>query len=262
MAKEKIRIPGFDEIVFENRNKLYGAYKLRQQYSRNVIIAILIGIAIIGTAVITPYLNAKAVTNREQRTETQVEIKLENLDQPTELVAPPPTPPPPAEEVVQQARYVPPVVVDSVRPEETVQLMTADQAQIEIQDEDVNIIEEVEVVAVEVQEEEPETEPFIVVEEMPEFPGGQEALLRYIFEHTQYPEVAKENNVQGKVIVKFCVTAKGGVDKVSIYKSVDPELDAEAIRVVKTLPLFIPGKQGGRPVPVWFSVPINFQLKQ
>jgi protein TonB len=185
---------------------------------------------------------------------------MEDLDQPTEVVAPPP-PPPPAEEVVQQARYIPPVVVDSVKPEETVRLMTADEAQIEIQDEDVNIIQEVEVVAVEVQEEEPEIEPFIIVEEMPVFPGGQEALLKYIFEHTQYPEIAKENNIQGKVIVRFCVTAKGGVDLVSIYKSVDPELDAEAIRVVNTLPQFIPGKQGGRPVPVWFSVPINFQLK-
>jgi len=212
-----------------------------------------------GTAIITPYLNAKAADKREQRTERQFEIKMENLDQPAEVMAPPTPPPPPAEEVVQQARYVPPVVVDSVKPEEAVQLMTADQAQIEVQDEE--YIEEIEVVAVEVQEEEPEPEPFVIVEEMPVFPGGEAALLKYIFEHTQYPEIAKENNIQGKVIVRFCVTARGGVDKVSIYKSVDPELDAEAIRVVNTLPQFIPGKQGGKPVPVWFSVPINFQLK-
>ena len=113
----------------------------------------------------------------------------------------------------------------------------------------------------EIQEEEAEPEPFVVVEEMPMFPGGEVELLKYIMEHTQYPEVAKENNIQGKVIVRFCVTAKGGVDKVEILKGVDPELDKEAIRVVKTLPAFKPGKQGGKPVPVWYMVPINYTLK-
>lgn len=215
---------------------------------------------IIGTAVITPYLNAKALENRTKRTERQVEIKMENLDQPNETVAPPPPPPPPPQDVVQQARYVPPVVVDSVKPEEAVQLMTADQAVVEVQN--TEVVEEVQVVAEEVQEkDEADAEPFVVVEEMPMFPGGEAALLQYIAEHTQYPEVAKENNVQGKVIVRFCVTSKGGVDKVSILKGVDPELDKEAIRVVQTLPAFKPGKQGGKPVPVWYMVPINFTLK-
>ncbi len=259
MAKEKNKAPAFDDIVFENRNKEYGAYRLRKKYNRNVIIALIIGIVIMSTAIITPYLNAKAAENRAKKTERQVEIKMENLDQPTETVAPPPPPPPPPEDVVQQSRYVPPVVVDSVKPEETVQLMTADQAQVEVQNEEV--VEEVQVVAEEVQENVDEAEPFVVVEEMPMFPGGEPALLAYIAEHTQYPEVAKENNIQGKVIVRFCVTSKGGVDKVSILKSVDPELDAEAIRVVQSLPAFKPGKQGGKPVPVWYMVPINFTLK-
>ena len=259
MAKETIKAPAFDDIVFEHRNKEYGAYRLRKKYNRNVIIALIIGIVIMSTAIITPYLNAKAAENRAKKTERQVEIKMENLDQPTETVAPPPPPPPPPEDVVQQSRYVPPVVVDSVKPEETVQLMTADQAQVEVQNEEV--VEEVQVVAEEVQENVDEAEPFVVVEEMPMFPGGEPALLAYIAEHTQYPEVAKENNIQGKVIVRFCVTSKGGVDKVSILKSVDPELDAEAIRVVQSLPSFKPGKQGGKPVPVWYMVPINFTLK-
>jgi protein TonB len=259
MANEKIKAPAFDDIVFENRNKEYGAYKLRKKYSRNVLISMLIGTIILSTAIITPYLNAKAAESRAKKAERQVEIKLENLDQPAEQVVPPPPPPPPPQDVVQQARYVPPVVVDSVKPEETVQLMTADQAQVEVKNEDV--VEEVQVAKEEVQEEEAEAEPFIVVEEMPTFPGGEIELQKYLAANTQYPEVAKENNIQGRVFVKFCVTAKGGVDKVSISKSVDPELDAEAIRVVKTLPPFKPGKQGGKPVPVWFTVPINFQLK-
>jgi len=137
--------------------------------------------------------------------------------------------------------------------------MTADQAQVEVKDEEV--VEAVQVVTEEVKEDVDAAEPFVVVEEMPMFPGGEQALLAYIGEHTQYPEVAKENNIQGKVIVRFCVTSKGGVDKVEILKGVDPELDKEAIRVVKTLPTFKPGKQGGKPVPVWYMVPINFTLK-
>jgi protein TonB len=260
MAKEKIIAPPFDDIVFEVRNKEYGAYRLRKKYNRNVLIATLAGVIIIATAIITPYLNAKAIESRTKRTERQVEIKMENLDQPTDVVAPPPPPPPPPQEAVQQAKYVPPVVVDSVKPEETVQLMTADDAVVEVQNEDVNL-QVIEQVKEEVQEEEVEPEPFVVVEEMPMFPGGETALLQYIADHTEYPEIAKENNIQGRVIIRFCVTSKGGVAMVSILKGVDPELDAEAVRVVESLPAFKPGKQGGKPVPVWYSVPITFTLK-
>jgi protein TonB len=257
--EEKINAPDFDDIVFEARNKEYGAYRLRKKYNRNVLIGMMIGIIILATAIITPYLNAKAAEGRAKRAERQVEIKLENLDTPHEQVAPPPPPPPPPTDVVQQQRYVPPVVVDSIKPEDVKQLMTADQAQTEVTNKEV--VEVVQQVKEEVQEADPEATPFVVVEEMPQFPGGDVALLKYIMEHTQYPEVAKENNIQGKVIVRFCVTSKGGVSQVSILKGVDPELDKEAIRVVNTLPTFKPGKQGGRPVPVWYMVPIAFTLK-
>jgi protein TonB len=258
MEKEKIKAPAFDDIVFETRNKEYGAYKLRSKYNRTVMWALLVGIVIIATTIITPYLNAKALENRLKRAERQVEIKMENLDQPNETVAPPPPPPPPPADVVQQQRYVPPVVVDSIKPEDVTDLMTADDAQVEIKDQEV-----VEVVEVkeEVQEAEPEEIPFVVVEEMPMFPGGDAELLKYIGLNTVYPDIAKENNIQGRVIVRFCVTAKGGVSQVSILKGVDPELDKEAIRVVNTLPAFKPGKQGGKPVPVWYMVPITFTLK-
>jgi protein TonB len=259
MANEKNNAPAFDEIVFEARNKEYGAYKLRKRYNRNVTIALLIGILIIATAVITPFISAKAAENSKKRAERQVVIKMENLDTPHDVVAPPPPPPPPPTDVVQQQKYVPPQVVDSIKPEDMKQLMTADQAQTEVTNKEV--VEVVQQVKEEVQEAEAEPEPFVVVEEMPSFPGGDPALLKYIGEHTQYPEVAKENNIQGKVIIRFCVTAKGGVSQVSVLKGVDPELDKEAIRVVNTLPPFKPGKQGGKPVPVWYMVPITFTLK-
>ena len=103
--------------------------------------------------------------------------------------------------------------------------------------------------------------PFVVVEEMPMFPGGDSTLLAYLIKNTKYPETAKSNKIQGKVIVRFCVTSEGGVDRISVLKGVNPELDAEAVRVVATLPHFMPGKQGGRPVPVWYMVPIDFSLK-
>jgi len=259
MAKEKINAPAFDDIVFEDRNKEYGAYRLRKRYNRNVTISLLIGILILATAIITPYLNAKASENKSKRAEKEVQIKMEKLDQPNEQAPPPPPPPPPPTDVVQQQKYVPPVVVDSIKPEDVKQLMTADQAQTDVKN--TEVVEVQQQVKEEVQEAEPEQQPFIVVEEMPEFPGGTVELQKWLMEHTQYPEIAKENNIQGKVIVRFCVTPKGGVSQVSVLKGVDPELDKEAMRVVTTLPPFKPGKQGGKPVPVWFMVPIAFTLK-
>lgn len=102
--------------------------------------------------------------------------------------------------------------------------------------------------------------PFVVVEEMPMFPGGDSALLAYIVNNTKYPEMAKTNNIQGRVIARFCVTKEGGVNRVSILKGVSTELDEEATRVVKSLPSFKPGRQGGKPVNVWYMVPITFAL--
>jgi protein TonB len=96
---------------------------------------------------------------------------------------------------------------------------------------------------------------------MPIFPGGDEALLKYLGENTIYPENAKKNKLGGKVILRFCVASDGTVNRASVLKGVDPELDAEAIRVVNTLPAFIPGKQGGKAVAVWYMVPITFTLR-
>jgi TonB family protein len=106
-----------------------------------------------------------------------------------------------------------------------------------------------------------ESEPFVVVEEMPMFHGGDAALLKFIAEHTQYPESAKNNNIQGRVIVRFCVSSKGYVNRASVLKGVAPELDKEALKVVSSLPQFKPGRQGGKPVPVWYMVPITFTLR-
>jgi periplasmic protein TonB len=261
MTKEMIKAPVFNDIVFETRNKEYGAYSIRKKYNRTVLIAIVIGTIIIATAVIVPYLRASALVNQKIKEDNAVVIAMENLEQPQDVVAPPPPPPPPPAETVAASRYVAPVVVDSIKPEEAGRLMTAAEAEQTIVNEDVNLAP-TEVVQEEVQEEEAPTEVFVVVEEMPSFPGGDTEMMKFIYENIKYPEIAKENNIQGRVILRFCVTYKGAVDQISVLKGVDPALDAEAMRVVALLPPWKPGKQGGKPVNVWYSLPINFQLKQ
>ena len=105
------------------------------------------------------------------------------------------------------------------------------------------------------------TEPFINVDEMPLFPGGDAAMINYIKENVIYPPIAKEKGIQGKVLVRFSVTEKGEVNRVSILEGVSEEINNEAIRVIKTLPEFTPGKKDGKPVSVWYTVPISFTLK-
>ena len=100
-------------------------------------------------------------------------------------------------------------------------------------------------------------------EQMPEFPGGQAALMKFINENLRYPATAIENGIQGRVVVQFVVKKDGSVnDNIMIVRGVDPALDQEAIRVCKTLPKFIPGKQNGQPVNVWFTLPITFKLDE
>jgi TonB family protein len=111
-------------------------------------------------------------------------------------------------------------------------------------------------------DEAPPTEVFVIVEEMPSFPGGDAELMNFINNNIQYPEIAKANNIQGRVFLRFCVTYKGNVEQISVIKGVDTALDTEAKRVVSMLPAWKPGKQGGKPVNVWFQLPITFQLKE
>ena len=107
----------------------------------------------------------------------------------------------------------------------------------------------------------PPEEVFVVVEEMPVFPGGEKALMEFIYNNTVYPKESKDKNIQGRVIARFIVKADGSVGNVQLLHGVDPLLDAEAIRVINMLPKWQPGKQGGKPVNVWYSIPVTFSLK-
>ncbi len=99
------------------------------------------------------------------------------------------------------------------------------------------------------------------VEQMPQFPGGEAAMMRYLSQNIKYPPSAAKNNIEGRVILQFVVEKDGQIGEVKIVRSVDPELDAEAVRVVKTMPNFIPGRQDGKPVAVWYTIPISFKLQ-
>ena len=102
---------------------------------------------------------------------------------------------------------------------------------------------------------------FDVVEQMPQFPGGDAALFEYLSTHIKYPTIAEENGVQGRVIVTFVVERDGSITDVKVVKSVDPSLDKEASRVVQGMPKWIPGKQNGDPVRVKYTVPVTFRLQ-
>ena len=103
-------------------------------------------------------------------------------------------------------------------------------------------------------------EIFRSVEQMPQFPGGEAALMEYLQQHINYPPMAAANNVQGRVVVQFVVDKIGKVNEVKVVRSVDEELDKEAVRVCKLLPDFIPGRQHGTAVSVWYTLPISFIL--
>ena len=100
------------------------------------------------------------------------------------------------------------------------------------------------------------------VEQMPQFPGGDAALIKYLDSHIQYPPEAAKNNIQGRVILQFVVDKTGEIGEVKVARSVDKDLDEEAVRFVKTLPKFIPGRHKGRAVSVWYTLPVRFKLTE
>ena len=111
------------------------------------------------------------------------------------------------------------------------------------------------------EEEKEETPVFFIVEEMPDFPGGQLALRKFIAQAIKYPVIAQENGIQGKVFVNFVVEKDGSVTKATIARGVDPSLDKEALRVVNSLPKWKPGRNKGEVVAVSYTLPINFVLQ-
>lgn len=176
------------------------------------------------------------------------EVSLEEEMVPITLPEKKTVPPPPQSVTVAEIIEI---VEDDAEIEETTIASTEDQVEyVEIK--------EIENVVV---EEEPEEEaPFMVVEKMPEFPGGTAALMEYLRKNIKYPSVCRENNIQGRVLIQFIVNKDGSIVNPEVVKSVNPYLDKEALRVISAMPKWTPGEQRNKPVRVKFTVPVNFKL--
>ncbi|MBN1415328.1 MAG: TonB family protein [Bacteroidales bacterium] len=245
-----------DDIVFEGRNKEYGAYYLRKRYSRYLVIAFFIAFIGICAAMISPVIAAYQTKHKvAKKYEKEVVMEMEKLED--NFTPPPPPPPPP--EVEAQAKFTAPVVVDTVKQE--VRIATIDEVKevvAEAPPEEIKIDEEK--VTEEIQEE--DEPPFIIVEENATFKGGDVNSFRsWVQQNIVYPPIAAEAGISGKVFVQFCVNSKGQVCDVKVLRGVHPELDKEVIRCINSSPAWIPAKQGGKAVKQQFVMPIMFQLQ-
>ncbi|MDD3479071.1 MAG: energy transducer TonB [Paludibacteraceae bacterium] len=160
----------------------------------------------------------------------------------------PPPPPPPAPDVIEELN----IVEDDVETE-NVDIVSED---------DQKTVQEIVKVPIAPIEEDPDlVTVFRVVEKMPEFPGGTVELMKYLNSNVKYPIIAQENGIQGRVIVQFTVRRDGSIDDIEVVRSADPNLDKEAIRVIKSMPNWTPGEQRGKKVNCKFTVPVVFKLQ-
>ena len=254
-----------NDIVFEGRNQDYGAYAIRRRYNWTVtiILACMIGALALGMGIkLILGLRDEAAAKEQILDMTQIDL----TPPPADKNEPPPPPPPPPPPVMETVKFVPPVIKDDAvetDPPPPQEKLTDTNVGTVTQEGDGDAV----VVPSEgtgngvIEEKAPEI--FTVVEEMPEFPGGMAGLGPFIQKNLQYPQMAKEAGLSGKCYLKFVVNENGNISDVSVLKGVPgcQECDKEAIRVVKMMPNFKPGKQNGRAVKVFFNLPINFQLR-
>ena len=181
-----------------------------------------------------------------QEEDIEVEEEIIPITRQEEVKPPPPPPPPAVADILN-------IVEDDVELDVELEIMDTEMSQDDIVDFSNLVFEE------ETRDEGGEI--FMIVEEMPEFPGGPEALQRYLSQSVRYPVIAQENGIQGRVYIQFVINQNGEVTNATILRGVDPSLDREALRVVEAMPKWKPGKQRNRPVRVSYTVPINFVLQ-
>jgi protein TonB len=254
-----LEINDFDELVFKNRNREYGAYVLRKKYNRvllgGTITAILIALAVI----LIPFLSRPGSEQIVSGGNGYIQVRMENLESPIENLYVPPAPPPPqAAKLTETVKYVPPVVVDSVMPVEKTQ-MTTDEALASQENEVVDATGSSFGDDLLPGDGTGSEEPLFIVEVMPTFKGGGLDEFRlWVGKRTNYPQAAIDNNIRGTVFLTFIVERDGSVSNVSIIKGVHPLLDAEAIKAISESPKWSPGLQRGQPVRVRFQIPLSF----
>ncbi|MDE6460236.1 MAG: energy transducer TonB [Paramuribaculum sp.] len=266
------------DLIFEGKNKEYGAYKMRQESNarhNKAMIVIIIVLAIVAALAFLVNTVIKAAEARPEDTGEQVLAELVTAEEPE---------PEPEEEQQRIEEQQPEVIkedlLNTVKSAE-IAIVPDDQAeeiksQDEMKEDDraigavnedrgvddiINAQEHKDVVVVE--EKKPEHDDnyvFDAVEQNAAFPGGDAALLKWLSDHMNYPQTALDNGVQGTVRVRFVVKKDGTVGDAKVLKPIDPALDKEALRVVKSLPKFIPGKMNGHSVNCYFTVPVKFRI--
>ena len=258
------------DIVFEGKNQSYGAYKMRQTSPNRHARAFVAGVLVIVFFAYLPTLIevVKSLRPHEKMTEVTTlsnlkvedQVKEENIQRQTEA------PPPPA--LKSTIKFAEPEIVNDKDVRESDELksqedLASSKATISVADVKGNDdehgvdIQDLQNHAIAV-----EDKPMTVAEQMPVFPGGEEELAKFIHDHLRYPQTASEMGVEGRVTVRFVVGRTGEVSDVQVIRGLDAACDKEAIRVVKLLPKWIPGKQSGRNVPVYFTLPIAYKLQK
>ena len=235
MAKVDLSSLEWCDLIFSGKNKAYGAYKMREDSPRrhNIAVILVIVIALIGFSIPTLI---KMATPKQKEVMTEV-TTLSQLEEPEVK----------QEEMKSQTELT----------ETKVAISIADvKGNDEANGKDIADLKQVVTQAPEEEE-----KVFDMVEQMPTFPGGTNELMKYIADHLKYPTIAQENGVEGRVICQFVVSSDGRVRDAKVVKTLDPYCDKEAIRVIMSMPKWIPGKQNGKAVSVKYTVPIVFRLQ-
>ena len=277
MSKIDLISNEWTDLVFEGRNQAYGAYKLRKGTAkRNVWALIIVGLA---AALLYLGLQLQKMAEANKKVENTQAVELAKLNtekkeakvEKKEIIKQEP------EKVVEQVKssvkFTAPIIKkdSEVKEEDEIKLDEVQKSDKSVGAFTVEGNDEVGGAVLKAKEDiaapEPpkhvveETKIFTVVEQMPMFPGGDGALMGYLRDNIHYPTVAAENGVQGRVVVGFVVERDGSITDVNILRGVDPSLDREAMRVVKSMPKWTPGKQNGSAVRVKYQVPVSFRLQ-
>ena len=272
------------DLVFEGKNKDFGAYVIRTESTKRhnmavlwtLIGAVAVAALAFGLVKANQYLEERRLANQQDQTEIFMDMSQEAEEQePEQQRVEPEKPEVLPEEVLKSVKVTELQIVEDDKVKKEDEIKTQDelketetafgQKDNEKGTEDRNVTKTLkDEVVVEKKEEKPKEvkeEVFRSVEQMPQFPGGEAALMKYLQSHINYPPMAAENNVQGRVVVQFVVDKTGKVGEVKVVRSVDKDLDKEAVRVCKSLPKFTPGRQNGQAVSVWYTLPVTFKLQ-
>jgi protein TonB len=272
------------DLVFEGKNKDFGAYVIRTESTKRhnmavlwtLIGAVAVGLLSWGLITANKILEERRLANQGDQTEIFMDLNTEEPEaEPEQQRVEPEKPEVLPEEVLKSVKVTELQIVEDDKVKKEDEIKTQDelketetafgQKDNEKGTEDRNVTrtlkEEVVVEKPVEKKEEKKEEIFRSVEQMPQFPGGEAALMKYLQSHINYPPMAAENNVQGRVVVQFVVDKTGKVGEVKVVRSVDKDLDKEAVRVCKSLPKFTPGRQNGQAVSVWYTLPVTFKLQ-